>query len=81
MYCELCEKGSIVNTAVVMSVAEGVVTNSNSVLKQSGCHAHLFFEVLGMGFVKRRFNTKSEVGVATFESLKALFLAEVIRLY
>ena len=31
-----------------------------------------------MGFVKKRFNTKSEVGVATFESLKALFLAEVI---
>ena len=47
MYCELCEKGSIVNTAIVMSVAEGLVKNSNSVLlKQNGCQAH-FFEALG----------------------------------
>ena len=37
--CELSEKGSIVNTAVVMSVAERVVKNNNSVLlKQNGCH-------------------------------------------
>lgn len=36
---ELCEKGSIVNTAIVMSVAERVVKNNNSVvLKLNGCH-------------------------------------------
>ena len=51
-----------------------LVKNSNSVLlKQNGCHAHFLrhwarYLLSRMGFVKRQFNTKSEVGVATFES-------------
>ena len=80
---DIREKSSVVITAIVMSVAEGIVKNDNSgLLKQNGGHIRFSkhwakYLLSRMGFVKRRVSTKSKVSVAAFESLKAQFFEDI----
>jgi hypothetical protein len=80
---ELRSKGCVVNTAIVMSCAEGIIKNFDSnLLQENGGHIcftkhwarHL---LLRMEFVKRRISTKSKVDVAEFECLKTKFLHDI----
>lgn len=79
----LRQKGAVVNTAIAIACAEGIVKNINrNLLLGSGGHInftkHWAVYLLGrMGLVKRRVTTKAKVSVENFELLKAQFLLDV----
>ena len=64
---QLCENGSVVNTAIVMATAEGIVQNHDSSLLASNSGPILITKnwakslMTRMNFVKRRTNTKLKV--------------------
>lgn len=77
---ELRSNGGVVNTAITMAAAEGIVQNSDSQLlaKNGGnivISTHWAKSLLArMGFVKRRVTTKAKVSVNEFEEHKEQFL-------
>ena len=66
----------MINTAIVIAAAEGIVKSCDSnLLKSNGghieCKKHWALSFLQrIGYVKRRANTKSKVSVAAFEEYK-----------
>ena len=77
---ELRSNGGVVNTAITMAAAEGIVQNSDSKLlaKNGGnivISKHWAKSLLvRMGFVKRRVTTKAKESVNEFEEHKVQFL-------
>ena len=77
---ELHSNGGVVNTAIAMAAAEGIVQNSDSQLlaKNGGnivISTHWSKSLLAhMGFVKRRVTTKAKASVDEFEEHKIQFL-------
>ena len=75
--------GAVVNTAIVMSYAEGIVKNHDSNLLASNSGHILLTKDWGksilhrMGFVKRRASTKAKVSIENFEEVKAQFLLDI----
>ena len=79
----LRERGGVVNTAIVLACAEGIVkSNDSNLLACNGGHV-VFTRSWGksilrrMGFVKRRASTTAKVMVKNFEEAKAQFLLDV----
>ena len=79
----LRENGAVVNTAIAIACAEGIVTSKDSnLLASKGGHIaltkHWGRHLLNrMGYVKRRASTKAEVTVQNFEEIKAQFLLDI----
>ena len=80
---DLSAHGAVVNTAVAIGCAEGVMKNTDSnLLASNGEHIsltkhwgkHLFTR---MGFVKHRASTKAKIIVPNFEEVKAEFLFDI----
>ena len=79
----LRSNGAVVNTAIVMSCAEGIVKSHDSnLLASNGGHILLTKDwgksiLRRMGFVKRRASTKAKVSVQNFEQVKVQFLLDI----
>ena len=79
----LRENGAVVNTAIAIACAEGIVRNKDSnLLAPNGGHIALTKHwgrhlLRRMGYVKRRASTKAKVTIQNFEELKAQFLLDV----
>ncbi len=79
----LREKGGVINSAIVISAAIGIVKSRDSnLLKSNGGHIELTKSwalslLQRMGFVKRRNTTKSKVTIADFEEKKMQFLFDI----
>lgn len=75
--------GAVVNTAIAIACAEGIVRNKDSnLLASNGGHItltkHWGKHLLSrMGYVKRRASTKAKVAVRDFEEVKAQFLLDI----
>ena len=78
------ESGAVVNTAIAMGCAEGIVMSIDSnLLASNGGHISLTKDwgknlLHRMGFVKRRASTKAKVSVTDFEEIKAQFLLDLL---
>ena len=74
---------AVVNNAIVIACAEGIVKNHNSsLLASNGGHIALTKSwgkrlLSRMGFVKRKATTKAKVTVQNFEELKVQFLLDI----
>ena len=75
----LCAKGAIVNSAIVIASAEGIVKSEDETLLQVN-DGHLSFSTAWtqsllhhIGFVKHRTTTKSKILVSDFDHLKNNF--------
>ena len=79
----LTENGSVVNSAIVMAGAEGIVKSYDSnLLKENGghivCSKSWAKSFLGrLGYVKRRASTKAKVTAADFDAHKAQFVFNI----
>ena len=79
----LCENGAVVNTAIAIGCAEGIVKSKDSnLLASNGGHIALSKHwgkhfLTRMGYVKRRASTKAKVLVQNFEEVKAQFLLDI----
>ena len=79
----LRERGGVVNTAIVLACAEGIVKNYDSnILAANGGHLVLTSNwgksvLRRMGFVKRRVSTTAKISVANFEEVKAQFRLDI----
>ena len=79
----LRECGGVVNTAIAMACAEGVVKSADAnMLGCNGGHIHITRDwgkniLHRMGMVKRRASTKAKVSVDDFEELKEQFLLDI----
>ena len=79
----LRESGAVVNTAIVIAAAWGIVKSYDSnLLKCNGghieCNKHWVLGFLErLGYVKRRANTKAKVSVVDFEEYKAQFVFDI----
>ena len=79
----LRERGVVVNTAIVLACAEGIVKNYDSnILAANGGHLVLTSNwgksvLRQMGFVKRRVSTTAKISVANFGEIKAQFLLDI----
>ena len=79
----LREAGAVINSAIVMGVAEGIVKNDDSnKLMCNGGHISITKpwakSVLNrLGYVKRRSSSKAKVTVPEFEAYKSQFLYDV----
>ena len=79
----LRETGAVVNTAITIACAKGVVKNFDSnLLECNGGHVSLTkhwakYLLERMGFVKRRASTKAKVSLPDFEQFKAQFVFDV----
>ena len=79
----LRSNGAVINSAIVMACAEGLVKSHDSNLLQ--CNGgHIVFTkfwaqslLLRMGSVKRRATTKAKVSVTNFDKIKAQFLFDI----
>ena len=77
------ENGAVVNTAIAMACAEGVIkAHDSNLLECNGGHISLAktwakYLMHRMGFVKRRASTKAKVSVSDFEALKAQFIYDI----
>ena len=79
----LREAGCVINSAIVMGAAEGIVKKHNSnLLATNGGHIEInkgwakgFLN--RMGFVKRRASTKAKVNPSDFESYKQQFVFDI----
>ena len=75
--------GAVVNTAIAIECAEGIVKSKDSrLLASNGGHIvlskHWGTHVLArMGFVKRRVSTKAKIEIENFEKVKAQFLLDI----
>ena len=75
--------GGVVNAAIAMVTAKGIVRKKDSrMLAENGGHvvftkdwAH--YLLLQMGYVKRKTNSKVKITMCNFEELKANFLSDV----
>ena len=76
----LRDKGGVVNTAIVMACAEGVITNHDSnLLANNGGYITITKDwakalLSRMGFVKRRASTSAKISPQAFDELKKQFL-------
>ena len=74
---------AVVNTAIVISCAEGMIKNHNSnLLASNGGHILLTKNwgesiLRRMGFVKRGASTKAKVSIENFEEIKAQILLDI----
>ena len=79
----LRENGAIINTAITIACAKGVLKNYDSnLLECNGGHILLIkhwakYLMERMGFVKRRASTKANVSIADFDHFKAQFAYDV----
>ena len=77
---QLHANGAVINTAIVMATAEGIIQNkdSNLLAKNGGTivlSKHWASSLMTrMNFVKRRGNSKSKVTSTNFEELREQFL-------
>ena len=77
---ELCAKGAVVNTAIVMACAEGVVMHHDSnLLAINGGHITITKDwakslLFRMGYVKRRVSTSAKLLPEDFDEWKEQFL-------
>ena len=77
------ESGAVVNTAIAMACAEGIVRSTDSnMLTVNGGHILITKNwakslLHRMGFVKRRAGTKAKVSVEDFEEKKEQFLLDI----
>ena len=77
------DNGGVVNTAIAISCAEGIIMNKDSrLLASNGGHIlltrHWGKNILyRMGLVKRKGTTKASVSVEDFDVLKAQFLSDI----
>ena len=75
--------GAVVNTAIAIGCAEGIVKNKDSrLLASNGGHIALLKHwgkhlLARMGFVKRRASTKAKIEIKNFEEVKAQFLLDI----
>ena len=75
--------GAVVNTAIAVSCAEGIIKNKDSNLLASNGGHIVLTKYWGknllsrMGFVKRRASTKAKVSIENFEEVKAQFLIDI----
>ena len=79
---DLRSKGAVVNTAIAVSCAKGIVLKANSnFLASNGGHIvltnHWGKHLNRMGFVKQRATTEAKVMVENFEEVKAQFLLDI----
>ena len=79
----LCDNGAVVNSAIVIACAEGLVKSRDANLLEAN-GGHLTFSkswaqsfLQQMGFVKRRATTKSKVLVSDFDDVKKQFLFDI----
>ena len=79
----LRENGAVVNTAIAIACAEGIVRSKDSNLLASN-RGHIALTkhwgrhlLSRMGYVKRRASTKAKVTVQNFEEVKAQFLLDI----
>ena len=79
----LRERGCVVNTAVVIAAAEGIVMNKNANLLSCNGGGILLtkdwakYLLKRLGMVKRKANTKAKVTVEDFEAAKEQFLLDI----
>ena len=79
----LRKNGAVVNTAITIGCAEGIVRNEDSnLLACNGGHIvltkHWAKHLLArMGYVKRRASTKAKITIDDFEAVKEQFLTDV----
>ena len=79
----LRENGAVVNTAIAIACAEGIIRNKDSnLLAANGGHIALTKSwsrhlLERMGYVKRRASTKAKVDIADFEAVKEQFLFNI----
>lgn len=79
----LREAGAVINSAIVMAVAEGIVKNHDSnMLMCNGGYLSLTKNwakslLHRLGYVKRRASSKAKVTVADFEAFKSQFVFDV----
>ena len=79
----LRENGAVVNTAITIACARGIVKHFDSnLLECNGGHVHLTkhwakYLLQRMGFVKRRASTKAKVSLLDFERYRAQFVFDV----
>ena len=79
----ICEHGAVINTAILIARAEGIVISKDSnLLAQNGGHISLSKDwakglMKRMGLVKRRASTKAKVSIANFEEVQSQFLFDV----
>ena len=75
--------GAVVNTAIAIGCAEGIVkSNDSNLLVSNGGHIvlskHCAKHLLSrMGFVKRRASTKAKISIQNFDEVKAQFLLDI----
>ena len=83
VHIALRERGAVVNTAIVLVCAKGIVMKKDiNLLSSNGGHILLPSNwgkstLRCMGFVKRNVSTTAKVPVTNFEELKAQFLLDV----
>ena len=79
----LRENGAVVNTAIAIRCAEGIVKSKDSnLLAANGGHIVLTKHwgkhlLTCMGFVKRRASTKAKIAIQNFDEVKAQFLLDI----
>lgn len=79
----LCANGAVVNTAIAIGCAEGIIRNKDSnLLAANGGHIALTKswakDLLDrIGFVKWRASTKAKIDIDDFEAVKEKFLFDV----
>ena len=79
----LLANGAVVNTAIAIGCAEGIVKSKDSnLLASNGGHIVLSKHwgkhlLTRMGYVKRRASTKAKVAVQNFDELKTQFLLDI----
>ena len=79
----LRENGAVVNTAIAIGCAEGIVKSKDSnLLAANGGHIVLTKHwgkhlLTRMGFVKRRASTKAKIAIQNFDEVKAQFLLDI----
>ena len=77
------ENGAVVNTAIAIACAQGIIkAHDSNLLESNGGHISLTktwakYLMHRMGFVKRRASTKAKVSVSDFEALKAQFIYDI----
>ena len=79
----LCERGAVINSAIVIAAGEGIVMNKDSNLlacNGGGINLTKYWAknlLRRMGMVKRRVSSKSKINVEEFDILKEEFLLNI----
>ena len=79
----LCTNGAVVNTAITIACAHGIVISKDAnLLSTNGGHINLSKHwaksfLQRMGFVKRKGTTKAKITVENFDSIKQQFLLDI----